>query len=236
MRPSVRLSQSYIKKKEKAKELRAKGFSYQEISDRIGVTKSTVYYWAREIKLSPAAKKRIEKKQKEALRKGLVAYNNIYSELRSKEAEAIREKYKEKAAREIKSLSRQNLKLIGTALYWAEGNTKNRNCFRFANSDPDMVKVTIKFLHEICGVSSERIKARIHLYPHTNRSKALSYWSEITLLSKKNFYKPQVQISRASKGKRIKNTLPHGTLHLTVCSTELNCKAKGWIRGLLRHI
>jgi len=236
MRPSVRLLQSYTKKKEKAKELRSQGLSYQEISDKVDVTKSTVYYWARDIKLGSAAKKRVEKKRKDALRRGLVAYNNTHSELRSQEAAAIREKHKEKAANEIKSISRQNLKLIGAALYWAEGNTKNRHCFRFANSDPDMIKVTVKFLHEICNVPNGRIKARIHLYPRTNRSKAISYWSRVAGLPKKNFYKSQVQISRASKSRRAKNTLPHGTLHLTVCDTELACRVKGWIRGLLQHM
>lgn len=133
---------------------------------------------------------------------------------------------------EIKNISENDLKLIGSALYWAEGGSKNRNSLRFGNSNPLIIKTIIKFFREICQIQKKKIGARIHLHPGVNQKKATNYWIKITNLPKTNFYPPQTQISRASKGRRPKNTLPYGTLHLTINNTEITCKVKGWIKGI----
>lgn len=172
------------------------------------------------------------RKIKEALKKGLISYNKIYSKIRSREAAKIREEYKEKASKEIKKISKKDLKFIGTALYWAEGNIKNRNRLQFSNSNSLMIKVIMRFFREICNILNDKIGARIHIYPGINYKKALNFWSQIIKLPKSNFYLPQIQVSHASKGKRSRDTLPYGTLHLTVCNTELACRVKGWIQGI----
>jgi len=87
----------------------------------------------------------------------------------------------------------------------------------------------MRFFREICNILDEKIKTRIHLYPGINQQKATNYWRKITGLPKENFHPPQIQISRASKGKRPRNTLSYGTLHLTMNNTEMTCKVKGWI-------
>ena len=232
MRPSVRLSKTYSNKKDKALKLRKKGWSYREISQALKVSKSTAYYWARRIKLSKAAQARIGRKIKEGLKKGLIAYNKVYIPIRSREAAKTRERYKEKASREIKRFSNKDLKLIGSSLYWAEGANKNRNSLRFSNSDSLMIKIMMKFFREICNIPDEKIRARIHFYPGMNQKSTINYWREITALPQVNFLKTQVQVSRASKGKRRKNTLPYGTLHLSINNTELTCRVKGWIQGI----
>lgn len=236
MRPSVRLIPIYSNKKLRAIKFRKQGRSYREIAQALKISKSTAYDWGRKVKLSKTAKERIEKKIKEALRKGLAVYNRVYGKIRSEEAAKIREKIKERASREIKRLSKKDLKFIGAALYWAEGNTKNRNRLQFGNSNPLMMKAALRFFREICNIPDDKIGARIHIYPGINYRKALSFWSQIAKLPKSNFYPPQVQVSRASKGKRPRNTLPHGTLHLTVNNTDLACRVKGWIRGISEKI
>ena len=231
-RPSVRLISLYLNKKSKAIKLRKKGQSYKEVADTLRISKSTAYFWTKKIKLSISAQKRIKRKIKEALGKGLIAYNKVYSKIRSREAAKIREGFKEKASKEIKKISKKDIKLIGTALYWAEGNTKNRNRLQFSNSNPLMIKVAMRFFREICNIPDKRIKVRAHIYPGINYRNALNFWSRITKLPKNNFYYPQTQISKSSKGKRLKNTLPYGTIHLTVTNTEITCRVKGWIRGI----
>lgn len=237
MRPSVRLISLYSNKKSRALKLRRSGHSYKEIADILKVSKSTAYLWTRKIKLSKTAQARIEEKIKEALRKGLIAYNEIYGKIRSQEAAKIREGYKKQAfqeiSKEIRKLSFRNLKLIGLALYWAEGSKKSRNNIDFSNSDPFIIRIIMRFFREICGVPDERIKATIHLYPQINPKKATLFWSKIAGLSPVQFTKPQVQISKASKRKRNPNTLPYGTLHLRVFDTELTWKIKGWIEGII---
>jgi len=213
--------------------LRKKGKTYGEIAEMLNLPKSTVAWWLRDVKISKSLQKQILEKSREKWRKNITAYNKVYAKIRSREATRIREKYKEKAAKEIKNLSKKDLKLIGSALYWAEGNTKNRHCIRFSNSDPLMIKAMIRFLREVCKIPDEKIKARIHLYPGINQQKTTNYWKKITRLPKRNFHPPQIQVSRASKGKRPRNTLPYGTLHLRAGNTEITCKVKGWIEGII---
>ena len=184
-------------------------------------------WWLRNVKISKSLQKQILERSRKKWRKNISAYNKVYGKIRSQKAAEIREGYKNKVASEIKRISKKDLRFIGMALYWAEGNNKNRNRLQFSNSDPLMIEIEMRFFREICEIPDSKITARIHLYPHTNQKKALNYWSKITKLPKNQFKTPQIQISKASKRKRPKNILPHGTLHVAVCSTELACRIQG---------
>jgi len=224
------------KKGQRIIDLRKKGRTYTEIANTLKVPKSTVAWWLRGgVKIPKSLEKQMLERSRKKWRRNINEFNKVYAKIRSEKAAKIREKYKEKAAKEIKKISKKNLRLIGSALYWAEGSN-HRNSLRFANSDPMMIKVIMKFFREICNIPDRKIKARIHLYPQTNQPKAINYWKNITSLPKCNFQTPQIQISRASKRKRPINTLPYGTLHLTICNTEATCRAKGWVRGIYERI
>ena len=223
---------------EKAKiirSLRMKGKTYSEIAKISGFPVSTVGWWLRGFELPEDVKERILERARKKCSINIKNYNDIYSKIRSDEARKVRDSITDKASKEINILSKKDLKLIGSALYWAEGS-KHRNSLRFANADPMMIKVIMRFFRDICEVPDEKIKARVHLYPQTNQSKAIEYWKNIVKLPRCNFYPSQVQISRASKGKRSINKLPYGTLHLVIGSTEKRCKAKGWIKGIYEKI
>jgi len=239
-RPGVRLSYLYQNKQLRAIEFRRKGYSYQEIAKSLEVSKSTAYYWTKQVRLSKRAQRKIEKKIKDAIRKGIVAYNKKYAKIRSQEAIQRKTKWKEKAYKEIlqelKTLSRRDLMLLSIAIYWAEGYTRSKNVVRVSNSDPFIIRLMMRFFQEICQVPKEKIRATVHLYPQADIRKALRYWSKVTGLPMEQFTKPQVQISRSSKRKRDSHRLPYGTLHLNISSTELTWKIKGWIQGIGRLI
>lgn len=208
--------------------LRKKGRTYSEIRKVYNIPKSTLSDWLKNVKISLRIRKAMKGRSYEKWKKG----NEIFIKKRIKDAAKARERYKKKASKEIKSLSAKDLKLIGSVLYWAEGSNKNRNCLRFANSNSEVIRIIMKFFREVCHISDKKIKARAHIYPGNDYSKTLKFWRKIVKLPSKNFYKPQIQVSRASKGKRKRNTLPYGTLHLTAGNTEIASKVKGWIRGI----
>jgi len=216
--------------------LRKQGKTCGEIEKILKLPKSTVGWWVRGVTMPADVKKETLKRCRGKWRKNISEYNKTYSQIRSQKAADVREANKQKGAAEIKKITLNDLKLIGSALYWAEGNTKNRHLLRFANSKPEIIKTMMDFFLRVCKISEEKIKAKIHLYPNTNQLEAINYWQKVTGLSKKNFYKPQIQISKASKHKRNKNTLPYGTLHLTAGNTETTCRVKGWIRGISEKI
>lgn len=219
--------------REVAINLRQKGKTCGEIVSILNAPKSTVWFWIKNTSLSEKIKREISEKGKEKSRKNIIDYN---TRVRPVEAAKIRDAWTEKARKEITDISNKNLKLIGAAIYWAEGNTKNRNRIQFSNSDPLLIKVAIKFFREICQVADNKICARVHIYPGMNYKRVMNFWSKTTNFPKNNFYPPQVQISKASKGKMPRNTLPYGTLHLTISSTELASRVKGWIRGISEKI
>ncbi|MEF8846933.1 MAG: helix-turn-helix domain-containing protein [Candidatus Paceibacterota bacterium] len=217
--------------KKEAIRLRKEEKSYREISSKLGVSKSTLSDWLADKKWSQKIKKKLIKKSKEEADHSHLKH---YSKKRSKEAARKREKDKARAADDINEITKENLKLIGTALYWAEGGKKSNNEFNFSNSDPKMIKVMMKFLREIVEIPDDEIQAKIHLYPDTNQESAIQYWKKVTDLPEENFPSPQTQISRSSKKKR-SNRLPNGTLHLRIYNTELVSKIKGWIRGIINQ-
>ena len=220
-------------KKETAIILRKKGMTLGEIIKNLDIPKGTAWSWIENVVLTDKIKEKLAKVVKEKSRNSIIAYN---TKIRPIVAQKIRDDWTNKAKKEIHKISAKELKLVGTAIYWAEGNTKNRNRLQFSNCDPLLVKVAIKFYREICKISNEKIGARVHIYPEMDYEKILDFWSQITALPKQNFYPPQIQTSKASKGIMPRNTLPHGTLHLTVSSTELSSKVKGWIQGISEKI
>ncbi|MBI2035856.1 MAG: hypothetical protein HYT12_04245 [Candidatus Liptonbacteria bacterium] len=119
----------------------------------------------------------------------------------------------------------ERLKVAGIMLYWGEGS-KTNNSVKFANSDPAMIKVFLKFLRTICGISERRMKALIHMYPDLNEEKLLEFWSKVTKIPKTNFYKSFVH---GGKGGTYKNKSIYGTLAISYCDKLLLKQILAWI-------
>ena len=136
------------------------------------------------------------------------------------------------------NLSKYELLLIGTALYWAEGyrkQDKNRSPYiSFVNSDPGMAKLFLRFVCEIIKVSEARLYVTVRIYQNTNKEDTIRFWSQITDIPKDRFHVTR-QISQASKRKRSCNSLPYGTLKLDVWGRQNFFRIKGWIDGLIKQ-
>ena len=105
----------------------------------------------------------------------------------------------------------------------------------FANSDPDMVRLFMRFIREVIQAPENRIRVSIHIYPSIDEKKAINYWAKVTKLPQERFC-ITYQISRASKRKRPSNSLPYGTLDLRVNSRQNFYQIRGWIDGLIQQI
>jgi hypothetical protein len=127
--------------------------------------------------------------------------------------------------------------LIGAALYWAEGYKKQEKysnpCLSFSNSDPEMIRLFLRFLREIIKVPEEKIRGDIRIYKNISEKGAINFWTKITNIPEKQF-RISHQISKSSQSKRPKNFLPYGTLKLTVNSRRNFYQVRGWIDGLIK--
>ncbi len=209
-------------------DLRRQGNSYNEIHRCLGVPKSTLSSWFKNCRLSRAVRKHLMTKNQLPWSEDLIRYNKW----RVLQARERSERAVTAAASEIRTLSPRDLKLVGAALYWAEGAKSNRWSLRFSNTDPAMVQLMMRFFREICRVPPKRISARIHLHPHVQEQKAKRFWSRTTGIPLRHFNRSQRAISRSSNGKRPVRRLPYGTLHIDVRNVGVRNCVVGWISGL----
>lgn len=212
--------------------LRKKGLSYNEINKVLNVSKSTLSTWLKDMPFSQSIKRNKIIEAKKIWAKNISEFNKK----RSLAYQSNLKKQLEECSKEVPKIDKKALFWLGLALFWAEGGKREKWMVRFTYSDPKMIKIMMRFFREICNVNSEKIKLRVHLYPEMNENKIIQYWSKITNVLTDNFYKSQIQVSKSGSGKRPKNRLPYGTLHITILDSSLIKKIKGWNLGLIKRI
>jgi hypothetical protein len=217
-----------VKEKEKARELRRQGWSINQIYKEVGVAKGSVSVWVRDIPVAPEHQKHLSERgqKKEIIEKR--RSTRLFNE------SARRQIIINEAKSEVRYIAHKELFLIGIMLYWAEGGKKSRGSVRFSNSDPQMIKVFMRFLRELCAVTEDRFRGHIHIHSHLVVNKAEKYWSRISGIPITQFFKTYYKPSRASQGK--KDSLPYGTFDVYVCDTELFLKIRGWTEGVLQRL
>ena len=214
--------------KEKALNYRKGGYSYNMISKKLGLAKSTLSDWFRQIDFVPNQEvlSRINSARKKLMKLGFIKHQTAIK---------LRNEIRQKSREEIKNLSKKDLWYVGTILYLGEGN-KSQGYVRLSNSDPRVIKLFIRWLKITCGVDPKDIRAAVHIYQDNNPTEAICYWSEIAEISESQFKKTQVD-KRIKKSKIKFKHLPYGTLHLWVKkSRNLFQRISGWIEGILEKI
>lgn len=214
-----------LKEKRKAINLRLAGKSYREIMAIIpNLSKSTLSGWLRNVKLNQEQEKNLRKNI------GKIIYN-----ARLKTAWAKRQKRIaqikdtiEKAKKELPSLLKNHLFLIGVSLYWAEGS-KTSEYIQFANSDPRIIKIMMRWFREICKVPEDKIRIHIYIHKIYKNERCEDFWSEITNIPVSRFgkttYKPTPH--------KIKKNLDYkGLCRIDIGNVNLFRKIMGWQYGI----
>jgi len=221
----------------KAYRLRMQGRSYNEISRLLKVPKSTLSGWFSELELPEEAKQRIAKRVFEGSVKALAVLNKIQTQ----NAENRAFDTKTSAEKSVGALSKRDLFMIGVSLYWAEGykrpvvrngRVRTYHSVRITNSDPNVIKLYMRFLREICEVDDKKITASLRFFEHQNEAELLNFWQKIVRIPHSGFRKSSQLVSISSQRKRPFNILPYGTLQVTVNDTVLYHKIIGWINGI----
>ena len=212
-----------VDEKKKAIALREKGVSMGEIAKTLGVAKSSVSYWVRDIALT--------RNQKEKLNKNGHSINAIEKRriARISNTQRKREVIMKDAGDEVLRLLDEPLWCIGVALYWGEGG-KTQQTARVANSDPAVIKIMMQFFELYSGVKKEAYHGHVHTFSHLNAPRAEKYWSSISGIPMNKFYKTYSKQSSASKKKR--ETLPYGTFQIYLHNSDFFFRLMGWIEKL----
>lgn len=203
-----------------------KGYSYNWIHQKLGVSKSTINSWFREF-----SEKDKENIKKYRLKNWQKSYSK-YAEFKKRKTLKNEETIQENASQDIKDISKRELLLIGTALYWGEGCKKNRWGLQFSNSDPEVISLIMKFFRYVCRVPENKFYMQMILHNNISGRKALDFWAKITKVKRSQFKKSCFSLSRSSKKIRRRNQLPYGTLQVRIHNKELTHRVYGYIKGL----
>ena len=129
--------------KSKAIALRKNGESYNNIRKILDLkSKGTLSHWFKDLKLPKKSLELLEKNNKLAHERGLFTANrNRKIKINDENQKACLE-----GQSSIQSISKKELLLIGTALYWGEGTKSEKNAISlgFSNSDPQIVSVDMR--------------------------------------------------------------------------------------------
>ena len=202
--------------------LRKKGASYNFIRKELGIPKSTLHYWFRDLQWSQVIKNELTKKAQRQATKRLRAV----IQAQKKRWENQRKQYRGDARKEFSILKLNPLFLAGLMLYWGEGDSKIKNCVvKLANTDPEMIKIFSLFLQRICQVSKEEIKISLILYPDLNDEKCKIFWSKTSNIPIKQFVKTQF-----IEGRHPTKRLSYGICMIYHSSRKLKEKIFTWLR------
>jgi len=210
----------------KARQLRDSGRTYDEIAAELGVSKSSVSLWVRD--LPRTGRLSYEESRKRNL-DGTAAYWEVERPIR----EARRQEVRDCAFAEIGELSDRELLIAGAVAYWCEGGkekpyTRQRGGVRFINSDPGLIMLFLRFTR-LAGVARERLMCTVHIHESADIEFAQQYWMDVTGLPEQQFCRPTVKRHNPKTNRKNRGDSYHGCLAIRVLrSAGLYKQIEGW--------
>ncbi len=229
--------QNYKKSlKQSAINLRRKGLSYSEIQKQIRVSKSTLSYWFKNVKLTRSQLAHLNQKRIEA--------GKIGAKRKHESARKSIEEIRKTSAKAIKEISPRELWLMGIVLYWRErfrhgNNSDSKKGVHFTSSDPYIIRLFLKWLLEVGKLDKKEIAFDLFIsVDKKNRLLGIvEYWVKVTGFPKKSFkntyfFKPR----KAPKIRVIHNKSNKGLLRIRVKASSMFARQlAGWIKGIQKY-
>jgi hypothetical protein len=197
-----------------ARVLRAEGRTLGEIADELGVAKSSVSLWVRDVEFEPRPRQRARRRQPNALQRR-----------KTEEIERLMREGRER----IGELSERDLLIAGTALYAGDGS-KTDGDVRFANNDPDLVRLFCSWLRHFFDIDESRLRVQLYLHRHLDLDSAVDHWSAVTGIPRSQFIKPY----RAVADPTMRHTRHHhGCAHVRYSCSTTHRAVMGLLAGLV---
>lgn len=209
-----------------ARELRARGLAYNEIAAHLGVSKSSVSLWVRDLPC-PARLSYEENRKRSA--EGVRRYWERERQVRG----ARRAREVASAAAEIGDLTDRELLIAGAIAYWCEGTKKHQNLERvvFMNSDAGLIRFFLRFLATV-GVPRCDLTFRVHIHETGDVEAAQRFWQAVTGAPAEQFAKTVIKRHNPKTNRKNVGEEYRGCLRVSVYrSSGLYRKIEGWARA-----
>ncbi len=213
--------------RDKARELRLQGWTYDQIQVELGCSKSSISLWVRDL---PKPERRDPTEQAK-----LAGRKRWEHELAVRDEQ--RQRTKMTASQEIGALSHRDLFLAGVALYWAEGSKDKpydrREKVIFVNSDPGVIKIYGAWLN-LLGVAPGRIQYRVMIHMTADIEAAKRYWADLVGVDVSTFQKTTIKKHNPKTVRKNVGEGYRGCLVVSVSqSADLYRRIEGWWSGMV---
>ncbi|MEU6884553.1 hypothetical protein ABZ918_04895 [Streptomyces viridosporus] len=216
--------------REKARELRLQGWTYDRIQMELGCSKSSISLWVRDL---PKPERRDPTEQAK-----LAARKRWEHELAVRDEK--RQRTKAAAAQEISNVSDRDLFMVGVALYWAEGSKDKpydrRENVLFVNSDPGVIKLYLAWLR-LLGVERERLQYRVMIHMTADVEGAERYWADLVGVDVSRLQKTTIKKHNPKTVRKNVGDTYRGCLVIRVSKgADLYRRIEGWWTGLVSGV
>jgi len=203
-----------VEEQARARELRAEGKVLADIATELGVSKSSVSVWVRDVDFTPS-KRRYGPQRRP---------NRLHDERLRQIEECHRA-----AVEMIGQLSEQAFLAAGAALYAGEGS-KGDGKVLLANTDPEIVRFFCAWLRRFFVVDERRLRVKVYLHQGLDLDAAERFWSHLTGIPRCQFRAPY----RAVPDPSIRNAKHEtGCVSVYYCSSRCHRTIMGLVRALL---
>jgi hypothetical protein len=209
----------------KACELRLRGLDYDDIVTQLGVSKSSVSLWVRDLPRPPrVVPEERAKRTSEQMRRYWATERRARAARRAAASAA--------AAASIGDLTDREILLAGALAYWCEGlkNKPYRRADRvtFTNSDPELISFFLLFL-DTAGISRSDLAFQLQIHETADVESAKRFWLTLTGARTEQFGKIVLKQHNPLTTRKNTGGSYHGCLRVDVRhSCELYRRIEGW--------
>lgn len=197
----------------RARDLRARSWTLADIAAELGVAKSSVSRWVRDVDFVPNPRR--------------TARNRAPNKLqRAKTAEI--ERFRAEGRERFAALSDEEFFAAGLGLYAGDG-AKQGGSVHFANSNPAFISFFCRWFRHFFDIDETRLRARLYLHEDLDLDAAYEHWAAVTGIPVGQFQQPYRAVLDPS---RRHNRHVNGCFHVIYSSKPILRQILGLIEGL----
>jgi hypothetical protein len=203
-----------LAEQEQARRMRAENMTLSDIAGALGVSKSSVSVWVRDVPFTPSKR-----------RYGPQRRTHPAHTAKLRQIEAL----DQLGIQRIGTLGEEAFLVAGVALYAGEGS-KTDGIVTFANTDPRMIAFFCAWLRRFFVVDESRLRVRVYLHEGLDLDAAEQHWSRVTGVPRDQFHAPY----RAAADPTIRRAKHEfGCVYLRYACSTTHRTIMGLIRALL---
>lgn len=215
------------------RQLRAQGKTYAEIghSLKIALPKSTLSSWCEDVALPSWYQEKVDTLNQRNLTK---AQKYAWAQVKRKR-EIFLDAVKKEAEAVLRGFNVEACKVSLAMLYLGEGSKwQGHSGLMLGNADPNVILLYVALLEKCYNIKIEQLKCRIGYRADQNINELEKYWSSVTGIPRKNFYKTKPD--PRTKGKKTKKPDYKGVCVISCAGAQIQLELEMITKFLLQNL